>query len=44
MKNEVIIQKSHRFGYDHAVRNCGIRFVEVETARTWSAPSTSARP
>jgi L-seryl-tRNA(Ser) seleniumtransferase len=32
MKTEVIIQKSHRYGYDHAVRNCGIRFVEVETA------------
>ncbi len=31
MKNEVIIQKKHRFGYDHAVRNCGVRFVEVET-------------
>jgi D-glucosaminate-6-phosphate ammonia-lyase len=31
MKSEVIIQKSHRYGYDHAVRNCGIRFVEVET-------------
>ena len=31
MKNEVIIQKSHRYGYDHAVRNCGIRFVEVES-------------
>src|SRR4029450_13540696 len=31
MKNEVIIQKAHRYGYDHAVRNCGIRFVEVET-------------
>lgn len=31
MKNEVIIQKSHRYGYDHAVRNCGITFVEVET-------------
>src|SRR5947207_2922606 len=32
MKTEVIIQKSHRYGYDHAVRNCGIKFVEVETA------------
>jgi L-seryl-tRNA(Ser) seleniumtransferase len=32
MKNEVIIQKTHRYGYDHAVRNCGIRMVEVETA------------
>jgi D-glucosaminate-6-phosphate ammonia-lyase len=31
MKTEVIIQKTHRYGYDHAVRNCGIRFVEVET-------------
>ena len=32
MKSEVIIQKSHRFGYDHAVRNCGVRLIEVETA------------
>ena len=32
MKSEVIIQKSHRFGYEHAVRNCGVRLVEVETA------------
>jgi uncharacterized pyridoxal phosphate-dependent enzyme len=32
MKSEVIVQKSHRFGYDHAVSNCGVRFVEVETA------------
>ena len=31
MKSEVIIQKSHRYGYDHAVRNCGIRMIEVET-------------
>jgi L-seryl-tRNA(Ser) seleniumtransferase len=31
MKNEVIIQKSHRFGYDHAVRNCGVKLIEVET-------------
>lgn len=32
MKSEVIIQKAHRFGYEHAVRNCGVRLVEVETA------------
>ena len=32
MKNEVIIQKSHHFPYEHAIRNCGIRFVEVETS------------
>src|SRR5213594_617627 len=31
MKNEVIIQKVHRNGYDHAVRNTGVRIVEVET-------------
>lgn len=31
MRSEVIIQKSHRFGYDHAVRNCGVRLVEVES-------------
>src|SRR5436190_18419428 len=31
MKSEVIIQKSHRFGYEHAVRNCGVRLVDVET-------------
>jgi len=31
MKTEVIIQRRHRFGYDHAVRNCGVRLVEVDT-------------
>jgi len=31
MKSDVIIQKAHRFGYDHAVRNCGVRLVEVES-------------
>jgi L-seryl-tRNA(Ser) seleniumtransferase len=31
MRSEVIVQKSHRFGYDHAVRNCGVQLVEVET-------------
>ena len=31
LKSEVIIQKAHRFGYDHAVRNCGVRLVEVES-------------
>ncbi|HTV01253.1 MAG TPA: aminotransferase class V-fold PLP-dependent enzyme [Luteitalea sp.] len=32
MKTEVIMQKSHRFGYDHAVRNTGVKIIEVETA------------
>ncbi len=31
LKNEVIVQKTHRYDYDHAFRNCGIRFIEVET-------------
>jgi uncharacterized pyridoxal phosphate-dependent enzyme len=31
MKNEVIFQNSHRFGYDHAIRNVGVKIVEVET-------------
>jgi L-seryl-tRNA(Ser) seleniumtransferase len=30
-KNEVIIQKAHRYGYDHAIENCGVHFVEVTT-------------
>jgi len=30
-KNEVIIQKAHRYGYDHAIENCGTRFVEVDS-------------
>ena len=33
MKSEVIIQKAHRFGYEHAVRNGGVQLVEVETPR-----------
>ncbi|MCC6860020.1 MAG: selenocysteine synthase [Bryobacterales bacterium] len=31
MKSEVIIQKAHHFPYEHAIRNCGVRFVDVET-------------
>jgi len=31
MKNEVIIQRSHRFGFDHAIRAVGVRLIEVET-------------
>src|SRR5688572_19993215 len=31
MKNEVIIHKSHRNGYDHAVRQVGVKIVEIGT-------------
>jgi L-seryl-tRNA(Ser) seleniumtransferase len=32
MKSEVLVQKTHRYGYDHSVRACGARMVEIETA------------
>jgi len=31
LKNEILVQKTHRYDYDHAVRNAGVHFVEVET-------------
>ena len=37
MKSEVIIQKSHRYSYDHGVRSAGVHFVEVETAEELEA-------
>ncbi len=37
MKTEVIIQKAHRIGYDHAIRNCGVKLVEVETRKELEA-------
>lgn len=33
IKSEVIVQKSHRVGYDHAIRNCGAKIIEVETKK-----------
>src|SRR5947209_6692556 len=37
LRNDVLVQKAHRYGYDHALRNCGIRFVEVETLEEYEA-------
>lgn len=37
LKNEVIIHKSHRNGYDHAVRQVGVKIVEIGYA-THTAP------
>src|SRR5437660_3901034 len=31
LRNEVIVQKTHHYDYDHAIRDCGARFVDVET-------------
>ena len=40
LKNEVIVQKGHRYGYDHAITNCGVRFVEVETPEQYEQAFT----
>jgi L-seryl-tRNA(Ser) seleniumtransferase len=32
MKNQVIVQKAHRYGYDHAMYLCGARVTEILTA------------
>jgi uncharacterized pyridoxal phosphate-dependent enzyme len=40
LKNEVIAQKAHRYEYDHAIRNCGARFVEVVTLADYEAAFT----
>ena len=37
IKNEVIVQKAHRYEYDHAIRNCGATFVQVETMEQYEA-------
>jgi L-seryl-tRNA(Ser) seleniumtransferase len=37
LRSEVIVQKAHRYEYDHALRNCGARFVEVETLEGYQA-------
>jgi L-seryl-tRNA(Ser) seleniumtransferase len=34
-KNQVVIQKAHRYSYDHAIENCGATFVEVETPKDY---------
>jgi L-seryl-tRNA(Ser) seleniumtransferase len=31
LKDEVIVQKAHRYEYDHAMRDCGVKIVQVET-------------
>lgn len=40
LKNEVIVQHAHRYEYDHALLNCGIRFVEVQTMSEYQAAFT----
>src|SRR6201996_7322962 len=40
LKNEVIIQKGHRYGYDHSISVCGVKVVEVETLDQYEAAFT----
>jgi L-seryl-tRNA(Ser) seleniumtransferase len=40
LKNEIVVQKGHRYGYDHALLNCGAQFVEVETMSQYEAAFT----
>jgi uncharacterized pyridoxal phosphate-dependent enzyme len=37
LKNEVLIQKGHRYGYDHALEVCGAKFMEVETLQDYES-------
>jgi D-glucosaminate-6-phosphate ammonia-lyase len=34
MRNEIVVQRSHRNGYDHAVRQIGVRLVEIGGGRS----------
>jgi D-glucosaminate-6-phosphate ammonia-lyase len=31
MRNEVVVQRTHRVNYDHAIRNAGVKMIEVDT-------------
>ncbi len=33
LKSEVIMQKSHKIGYAHAIRNCGVEIIYVESRK-----------
>ena len=37
MKNEVVLQESHRVEYDHALRNVGVRLIEVGSRQEMEA-------
>lgn len=44
MKSEVLMQKEHRFGYDRAIRNTGVKILEFETieeAKQMAGPKTA---
>lgn len=37
LKTEVIMQKAHRIGYSHAIRNTGVKVIEIETRKELEA-------
>ncbi len=37
MKSEVILQKAHLIGYAHAIKNCGVKLIVVETQKELEA-------
>lgn len=41
MKSKVLVQKTHRYGYDHAVRACGVKMWEIETAEEFAQAAAS---
>jgi L-seryl-tRNA(Ser) seleniumtransferase len=41
MKNEVIVQKAHRYEYDHAMQLCGVKIVEVVTLEDYKRAFTA---
>ena len=42
LRNEVIVQKAHRYDYDHALRNCGPASWKWRPWRSMNPPSTNA--
>jgi L-seryl-tRNA(Ser) seleniumtransferase len=40
LPNEVLVQRAHRYEYDHAIRCCGVKMVEVETLEDYDRAFT----
>jgi uncharacterized pyridoxal phosphate-dependent enzyme len=40
-KNEVLIQKAHRYGYDQALIACGVKLIEIETVEEYDKAFTA---
>ena len=40
LPNEVLMQRAHRYDYDHAIRCCGVKIVEIETLEDYDRAFT----